>query len=486
MTDINTFIKEHNKSKDDIVRINELLAENATDVKQFGAKGDGTIDDVLAIQSALDSTVLANKTIFLSGSSYKITSPLNLNGKSLKGNGKGKTILKVYGCDAINVLSDYCHIEDITIVAYDISGVAYPRTNIGIHCKGTNLTHINYNAIKNVALIGFNTDIQWDYTWESVLENVNTLLSLISLKTFGQTVNNSISNSSLVVDNVIGSRVLSLEKDVAVMGEGLMITNTLIATGETGVYGEDFLALKISNCVVDLIGKHAFNLSDCEKLTVSNSWVYSQNDNFYFRNLSILKNVNASIQGNSLISVNAQNGNFIGANNQGIIFIGNTIDGKNSLMYLEVSSMGNSITNNNFIQQSKTGNSIYNNGTNNVICNNSGDSSIAILTNDSRERNIIENNMGGSGVCIGDWAFAPTTGTYKVGDYFRYNQVAIGTIMGKVCTVAGTPGTWENYGIVGVKQLPITDDSVATDIATLKADFNALIQKMRLAHLINY
>lgn len=43
---------------------------------------------------------------------------------------------------------------------------------------------------------------------------------------------------------------------------------------------------------------------------------------------------------------------------------------------------------------------------------------------------------------------APTTGTYKVGDFIISNTQANG-IFGWVCTVAGTPGTWIEIGAGG-------------------------------------
>jgi len=42
---------------------------------------------------------------------------------------------------------------------------------------------------------------------------------------------------------------------------------------------------------------------------------------------------------------------------------------------------------------------------------------------------------------------APTTGTYQQGDFIRNSAPASGGVLGWVCVVAGTPGTWDTVGI---------------------------------------
>ena len=45
---------------------------------------------------------------------------------------------------------------------------------------------------------------------------------------------------------------------------------------------------------------------------------------------------------------------------------------------------------------------------------------------------------------------APTAGTYAVGDWYRNPAPVPGGTFGWVCTVAGTPGTWNEFGAISL------------------------------------
>lgn len=81
-----------------------LVETAAVDVRQVGASGDGAKDDTAALQSALDIVETAGGGIvILPAGQYKITSTLNLPGKvGIEGQGQF-SVLRVYGCDGINI-----------------------------------------------------------------------------------------------------------------------------------------------------------------------------------------------------------------------------------------------------------------------------------------------------------------------------------------------------------------------------------------------
>lgn len=77
---------------------NFLKSEKVINVKDMGAKGDGTTDDTRAIQRALDNAHAGFKTIYFPAGTYRVTGTLTLEsseGKfvSLYGEGPDKTII---------------------------------------------------------------------------------------------------------------------------------------------------------------------------------------------------------------------------------------------------------------------------------------------------------------------------------------------------------------------------------------------------------
>ena len=79
----------------------------------------------------------------------------------------------------------------------------------------------------------------------------------------------------------------------------------------------------------------------------------------------------------------------------------------------------------------------------------------------------------------------PGSGAYVVGDLMVNSAPAAGEPAGWIVTVAGSPGTWAPFGIVSETQAAAQADSVAADVATLVADFNALLAKLRAANLMD-
>lgn len=58
----------------------ELIIDGAVNVKQFGAKGNGSTDDTIAIQNAITYSVSSYKSLYVPKGTYLITSSLRING----------------------------------------------------------------------------------------------------------------------------------------------------------------------------------------------------------------------------------------------------------------------------------------------------------------------------------------------------------------------------------------------------------------------
>jgi Pectate lyase superfamily protein len=120
----------------------KVLNESVINVKDYGAVGDGVVDDTAALQLCLTQF----KTIFIPTGTFKITQPLQLTGEiNINGNGKLNTIIKAINCAGFvrSLSSNYpgnWNIGNFTLMgdgADDMlvfdetkSGFYFPKTNL--------------------------------------------------------------------------------------------------------------------------------------------------------------------------------------------------------------------------------------------------------------------------------------------------------------------------------------------------------------------
>jgi hypothetical protein len=116
--------------------------EIVVNVKDYGAKGDGTTDDTTSIQNAIESIKNVGGVIYFPAGSYKVTSTLMLYvGVSIKGVNLKRSIILYRGLGACITFPDeinwtWGYIEDI-----HLSGTS--SSTVGIYLKSTNEGHIN-------------------------------------------------------------------------------------------------------------------------------------------------------------------------------------------------------------------------------------------------------------------------------------------------------------------------------------------------------
>jgi len=226
-----------------------------------------------------------------------------------------------WGCDAFTVTGDLASITDMGIFGYTAVGVADPKTNSGINCAGTNGTHINTFTGRNLYMQGWQQCVNWAYTWSSVLDNVTTVNCTYSLRLFGQSVNNAVSDSRLTANG--GQASIVTRNDSGTQGEGLMVTNTLLSSGQYGVDSDGWLSMGLYNCVVDLIANIAFNFTaQVSGFTFDGPWVYSVNRCFNFVALGAPAATEASIRVGYCTTTGSDSTFIWGANNQGLTLFG--------------------------------------------------------------------------------------------------------------------------------------------------------------------
>lgn len=129
----------------------DYVASNIVElyVKDFGAIGDGVIDDIAAIQNAINfASALGGGTVYLTASTYKINSTLSLPSKvRLVSTARGAAIIKWGGAVSSDILltpsqTVDCAIENLVVDANNIAD-----------CTGFHLVDTQRSRFDNLAFL---------------------------------------------------------------------------------------------------------------------------------------------------------------------------------------------------------------------------------------------------------------------------------------------------------------------------------------------
>jgi hypothetical protein len=257
--------------------VQEKLRES-TSVLDYGADPTGVADSSQAFTDAL----ALHKKVFVPEGSYRLNSTVTVPYASMiHGEGTNSAIV-AYGVDAFTIAAGGGHtiFKNLGLFSYTAGGVPDPRLYSAIFCNGTSVNNINYVTCDGLYLQGWIDGINLRYTWNSVVNNVTTVNTNNGVTLTGQSVNNNITKSRLISNG--GNASVNIMNDGAFTGEGLTISDTLMASGAYGVKTETgYLSLHITNCIIDLIGLDAINTTDCKELRLSNSWLYANRSCIY-------------------------------------------------------------------------------------------------------------------------------------------------------------------------------------------------------------
>jgi hypothetical protein len=181
-------------------------------IKDFGATGDATTDDTVAIQNALDSIqALGGGTVYIPAGEYKITATLNLPPYvSLEGEGQF-SILRVYGCDGISI---------------DASSVIGPRriSNFWFYGNGTDL----FSAIK--------CDLDWNAGERSQGNTFQDLyISFFGTGVFGRGFWHTTFNN--VVMNQVHTGFYLIDRNIKILIDDCKLTHGGLVSGSGNSVG---------------------------------------------------------------------------------------------------------------------------------------------------------------------------------------------------------------------------------------------------------
>jgi len=325
---------------------NKVKLNGFVSVLDFGADKTGTNDSSAAFTAAL----AANKKVYIPSGSYRLNSTVALpTSAHLMGDGVA-TAISVFGVNAFSVAAgvSFVTIESIGLFSNSAGGAGDPRTFVAVQCNGTSPSNVNYVTLRDLYLQGWADAINWRYTWNSRIENVTAINSNNGVVVFGQSVNNSITGCRLSANG--GNASVRIINDGPIIGEGLMISDTLMSSGTYGVLtGTGFLALHISNCIIDLISGDAIRSTDCRDLRVSNSWLYATNCCVRMQALGSLEVQGASITNNGM-TVTSTTGRVIEQNvgNSGVAITGNRFTFSGTALGIYLDGQSTSVDNNHF------------------------------------------------------------------------------------------------------------------------------------------
>ncbi len=209
--------------------LNPLAFAAEFNVKDYGAVGDGIVDDGPAIQSALNAIPSEGGSVYLPSGTYKVTAPINIRKANISfiGEDKNKTTIVTDGLHQTLVVQPLVRpISNILIKNIRFTNPAAAASRMG-HGRGTVQLDSYTKAITNVTI----TDIVIDDT------------PLVGIVVGADNV--SITNNS-IRDTGQHGIYLSVSNNVSIENNDIQG----IATAGSGLANQSGIKVKISNNVL--------------------------------------------------------------------------------------------------------------------------------------------------------------------------------------------------------------------------------------------
>lgn len=243
------------------------VKNNLISILDYGANpAPGFQDDTQNIQRAIDEN--PGKTIIFPAGCYSVTKDIIVRKSvELAGEGKLNTIFQPVDCNGFVIT-----VGGVTIRNMFIYG-AGSSSKSGIYCAG-----IRNTVLENLTIQNITYGIELVNAWDTKIDKVDIQMNYgqtpqiaQGIRLNGQCVNNHISNCHIIA-NDFG---ISIIKNGPNGSEGLMVTNTLIASCKAGIYSEGIMSLHVTNCIIDLIKEWALHLTNTRGLLLTNNWIYT-------------------------------------------------------------------------------------------------------------------------------------------------------------------------------------------------------------------
>lgn len=267
-------------TSDEVVRLSSTY--EMVNVKDFGAKGDGSTDDAAAIQAAIDS---ADGAVFFPRGTYVINTPIYLTTrKVLFGEGDASTIKKVgttagTGNNLMSGVTDYYTVDAAIIVTHTDNAFAY---YVGIHnlriqgddayttSYGIYAPRMSQSAFSNVriyrCLTGFYTKDSWQVSFNRVTIQPEKMRDPLL------TQKNTYAGTSIAAYGPTAfCRGFHWDWDGGSGGAGTSCTFTNCYVRQCDI-GYDIQYLSYSamvNCAADQINETAYKFTGCQSMSLT-------------------------------------------------------------------------------------------------------------------------------------------------------------------------------------------------------------------------
>lgn len=282
----------------------------------FGARGDGTTDDTVALQAALDAATAA-AIVWFPGKDYITSAQLTVD-KILTIQGQTQYATAIICLANSGLLIDKVNavqlrnIEIATAVRYTTTPNAY----IGIEVAGDNTNRPSNHLYKDVYVDGFQTAYKAAYLWTSLFDNFRCNNGLIGLHVTALSVANTIVNSHILGSGAAGSRGLYFDSNAVAGQEGWIVASTLVDHFEINVLGVATTHNFLLGNQFDHAGVYGINILDDGSSNFGGNWTIVGN---YVAMDGTAGE--AAIRSNNTVASSQQRGNMI-ALNQVLVYSG--------------------------------------------------------------------------------------------------------------------------------------------------------------------
>jgi hypothetical protein len=238
------------------------------DAKNYGASGNGSVDDTAAIQNAFNSCTKGD-TLYIPSGTYKISSKLLYSGAgiSVRGDGMGNSTLILSASNSIAleflIASEK---ESLNLSEFTVSTTGTGNTAIRVSYPLTASTHLNTSL--NAFHVGIRSD---SGTWTKGLSLNHTWNSKIDSCYFSNPTSISLTGTGILVEsmsvgiNVTNTSLSFWQKGIeigqgATNNEGLIVDHCLFVPVTFGIYHNPStpqtlpLYISVSNSHIDARG----------------------------------------------------------------------------------------------------------------------------------------------------------------------------------------------------------------------------------------